>query len=91
MQLNFPEMLVEALQLFLETCIEDGRLEAVLEESGFRPIREGHDDAEDDADYPDVPVSHQMRFSNFDQTPTLGPIGLISNLKYCNVLVVTRV
>lgn len=50
-------MLVEALQLFLETCIEEGTVEAVLRESGFRPMLEGQEDIEDDADYLDVPVS----------------------------------
>jgi len=49
-------MLVEALQLFLETCIEEGTVEQVLRESGFRPALD--DPNEDDGqDYLDVPVS----------------------------------
>lgn len=51
------EMLIEALQLFLETCIEEGTVEAVLRESGFRPMADGHEDADDDSNYLDVPVS----------------------------------
>ena len=49
------EMLTEALQLFLEACIEDGNLDAVLRECGFAPAREA--DAQDKSDYLDVPVS----------------------------------
>ena len=50
-------MLVEALQLFLEGCIEDGNLGAVLRECGFEPAggRMPADSVGDD--YLDVPVS----------------------------------
>ena len=51
-------MLVEALQLFLEGCIEDGNLDAVLRECGFEPTgaRATPADAAG-GDYLDVPVS----------------------------------
>ena len=51
-------MLVEALQLFLEGCIEDGNLDAVLRECWFEPTgaRATPADAAGD-DYLDVPVS----------------------------------
>ena len=51
------EMLIEALQLFLETCIEEGTVEAVLRQSGFRPTPDGYDEQDDGNDYLDVPVS----------------------------------
>lgn len=47
--------LVEALQLFVETCFELGTLNEVLSASGLRPSHE--DVSEDDADYVDVPLS----------------------------------
>ena len=50
-------MLIEALQLFLETCIEEGTVEAVLKMSGFRPTPDGYDEQDDGNDYLDVPVS----------------------------------
>jgi len=49
-------MLVEALQLFLETCIEEGSIEAVLRDSGFRPALDSQNE-DDGQEYLDVPVS----------------------------------
>lgn len=54
------DMLIEALQLFLETCIEEGTVEAVLRESGFRPFFDGDLSEDEDGDYLDVPVSLLM-------------------------------
>lgn len=51
------EMLVEALQLFLETCIQEGTVDAVLRDCGFRPMLDGEVQSDDGTDYLDVPVS----------------------------------
>ena len=51
-------MLAEALQLFLEGCLESGTLDDVLRESGFEPAgEEGAVDDDDGEDYLDVPLS----------------------------------
>ena len=51
------EMLVEALQLFLETCIQKGTVDAMLRDCGFRPMLDGEVQAGDGTGYLDVPVS----------------------------------
>lgn len=51
------KMLNEALQLFLETCIEEGTVDAVLRDCGFSPVVDDHTETLDDSDYLDVPVS----------------------------------
>lgn len=48
--------LLEALQLFLETCYNMGTLEQVLKQSGFGLVREDNEEEEDNH-YLDVPFS----------------------------------
>ena len=48
--------LIEALQLFVETCYEMGTLEKVLREQGFHPGESIEDDSEDAPDWVHVPL-----------------------------------
>lgn len=48
--------LIEALQLFIESCFERGTLTNVLLASGFEPAQLAQP-AADDGDYLDVPIS----------------------------------
>lgn len=47
--------LIEALQLYIESCFRRGTLDEVLRESGFE-FDESHDE-EEEGEYVDVPIS----------------------------------
>ena len=61
------ENLVEAIQLFIETCVETGSIESVMSICGFVKDNENNP-SEQDADYLDVPVSLLIQAGNSGST-----------------------
>jgi len=67
--------LVEALQLFVQSCFERGTLDAVLKQAGFRPARRRPDrerEAEEGSAWLDVPLSLVARRGTQDHTGRMG-------------------